>query len=142
MIVVDTNLLVFAYDSQAPRHAAARLWWEAALSGVEPVGVPWVVVLAFTRLLTHPTICDRPVTAATVRGIVATWLAQPQVRLLAPSDRTMETFFTLLDAAGTGGNLATDALIAAHAIEHAGVVHSDDRDFGRFAGLRWRNPLG
>lgn len=38
--------------------------------------------------------------------------------------------------------LATDAQIAAHAIEHAGVVHSDDRDFGRFAGLRWRNPLG
>lgn len=142
MIVIDTNLLVFAYDTHAPRHADARRWWEAALSGTQPVGVPWVVVLAFTRLLTHPTICDRPVTAGTVQGMVATWLEQPHVRLLYPGDETIQTFFLLLDSVGAGGNLTTDALIAAHAIEHAGVVYSNDRDFDRFAGLRWRNPLG
>lgn len=141
MIVVDTNLLVFAYDTKAPRHAAARDWWESLLSGDEPVGVPWVVVLAFTRLLTHPTICDRPVTTAEVRAIVETWLAQPQVRLLGPSDDTMQLFYSLLESAGGGGNLSTDALIAAHAVEHAATVHSNDRDFGRFTGLRWHNPL-
>ena len=141
MIVVDTNLLVYAYDSVAPRHAAARHWLESALSGDEPVGIPWVVVLAFTRLLTHPTICDRPVAAAEVRAIVETWLALSHVRLLAPTSETMRIFFSLLESAGTGGNLTTDALIAAHAVEHAATVHSDDRDFGRFGGLRWHNPL-
>lgn len=141
MIVVDTNLLVFAYDATAPRHASARRWWEGVLSGDEPVGIPWVVVLAFTRLLTHPTICDRPVTAAEVRAIVETWLAESHVRLLSPTDETMRIFFSLLESAGTGGNLATDALIAAHAIEMAATVHSDDRDFVRFPSLRWQNPL-
>lgn len=141
MIVVDTNLLVFAYDATAARHASARRWWEAVLSGDEPVGIPWVVVLAFTRLLTHPTICDRPVTAAEVRAIVETWLAESHVRLLSPTEETMRIFFSLLESAGTGGNLATDALIAAHAIETAATVHSDDRDFGRFPTLRWQNPL-
>ncbi len=33
---------------------------------------------------------------------------------------------------------------AAHsrdAIEHAGTVYTNDRDFGPFAGVRWKNPL-
>jgi len=141
VIVVDTNLLVFAYDALAPRHVAARHWWESTLSGDEPVGIPWVVVLAFTRLLTHPTICERPVTAAEARAIVETWFAQSHVRLLSPTTDTLRIFFSLMESAGTGGNLATDALIAAHAVEQAATVHSDDRDFGRFAGLRWHNPL-
>ena len=49
--------------------------------------------------------------------------------------------FSLLESAGTGGNLTTDALIVAHAVEQAATVHSDDRDFDRFGGLRWHNPL-
>ncbi len=141
MIVPDTNLLVFAYDSTARHHIAARNWWEQSLAGVEPVGVPWVVVLAFTRLLTHPTICERPVTVAEVEAIVGEWLAQPQVRLLVPTAETLQLFFRLLLQAGAGGNLSTDALIAAQAIEYAGVVCSNDRDFGRFPGLRCHNPL-
>lgn len=141
MIVVDTNLLVFAYDATAPRHRDAKRWWEAALSSVEPIGVPWVVVLAFTRLLTHPTICERPVTTETVRGIVASWVDLPHVRLLSPTEETIRTLFSLLEVAGVGGSLSTDAMIAAHAIDHGGIVYSNDRDFGRFAGLRWKNPL-
>ena len=49
--------------------------------------------------------------------------------------------FGLLGALGTGGNLTTDAHLAALAIEHQGELHSTDADFRRFAGLRWRNPL-
>ncbi len=141
MIVVDTNLLVFAYDTTAASHRDARRWWESMLSSNEPIGVPWVVVLAFSRLLTHPTICERPVTTAVVRDIVASWLDLGHVRLLVPTEETTHRFFSLLEAAGLGGNLSTDAMIAAHAIEHGGIVHSNDRDFGRFSGLRWKNPL-
>ena len=97
MIVPDPNLLVFAYDSTTGHHAAARRWWEDSLSGAEPVGVPWVVVLAFTLLLTHPTLCERPVTVADVEPLVVTWLAQPQVRLLVPTADTLRRFFQLLN---------------------------------------------
>ena len=141
MIVPDTNLLVFAYDLTATRHQRARRWWEQSLSGDEPVGIPWIVVLAFTRLLTHPTIFARPMTTVEVRERVDMWLGQPHVRVLYPSTGTMEIFFTLLESAGVGGNLSTDAMIAAHAIEHVGVVHTDDRDLGRFAEVRVHNPL-
>ena len=37
--------------------------------------------------------------------------------------------------------LLTDAHIAALAIDNQAVVHSNDSDFSRFAGLRWSNPL-
>ena len=47
----------------------------------------------------------------------------------------------MLRQLGTAANLTTDVQLAAFAIEHQGEVHSTDTDFGRFPGLRWRNPL-
>lgn len=141
MIVPDANLLVYAYDSTSPDHGRARSWWEEVLSGAVPVGVPWVVVLAFTRLMTHPVICANPMTTAQVRGAVELWLGWPQVRLLEARPTTFRLFFDLLEETRAGGNLSTDTLIAALAMEHGGIVYSNDRDFARFPGLVCRNPL-
>jgi len=141
VIVPDTNLLIYAYDSTAPAHRRARTWWESALSGQEPVGVPWVVILAFVRLMTHPTLSENPMSADQARERVEEWLRCDHVRLLSPEATTFDRFFDLLTAAGTAGNLCTDALIAALAEEHGGTVYSNDADFGRFPGVAWQNPL-
>ena len=141
MIVPDANLLIYAHDQSSPHHANANRWWTRCLSGSEPVGIPMVVVLAFTRLMTHPGICEQPLTTEEVREIVTTWLGAPSVRLLTPSDHSIPVFFDLLQEAGMGGNLTTDALIAVQAREHSAIVYSNDRDFGRFPGLKWINPL-
>lgn len=141
MIVPDVNLLVYAYDETSPDHDKARRWWEKVLAGSEPVGLPWVVVLAFTRLLTHPQICANPVSVDEVRRTVTGWVDLPHVRIIQLSNRALDLFFDLLEAAGMGGNLTTDALIALHAREHSATVHSNDRDFDRFPGIRWINPL-
>lgn len=141
MIVPDANLLIYAYDSTAPAHRKARAWWESVLSGSEPIGVPWVVVLAFVRLMTHPTLSDNPMTVAEARERVEEWLGCPHVRLLSPEVTTFSRFFGLLTAAGIGGNLCTDALIASLAEEHGGKVYSNDTDFARFPGIASKNPL-
>lgn len=60
MLIPDANLLIYAHDSSSPDHGAAKKWWEAVLSGDEPVGLPWVVLLAFARIMTHPQICTNP----------------------------------------------------------------------------------
>jgi predicted nucleic acid-binding protein len=70
------------------------------------------------------------------------WLRQPSVSVLHPGDLHAEIVFGLLGTLGSAGNLTTDAHLAALAIEHQAELHSTDRDFGRFAGLRWSNPLG
>jgi predicted nucleic acid-binding protein len=59
----------------------------------------------------------------------------------SPRETTLKRFFSLLDEAGLGGNLAIDALIAAHAEEYGATVHSTDSDFDRFTAVRWINPL-
>lgn len=141
MMIPDANVLIYAHDEACRDHAKARHWWESALAGPEPIGLPWVVVLAFSRLMTHPQICESPLSIAQVREIVGQWLAQPHVRLIQVSDQAGERFFDLLEEAGSGGNLSTDALIALHAMEHSGTIFSNDRDFARFAGVKWVNPL-
>ncbi|MFO7902507.1 MAG: TA system VapC family ribonuclease toxin [Planctomycetota bacterium] len=141
MIVPDINLLVYAYDEEAPHHQAARRWWERVLSDSEIVGLPWVVVVGFVRLMTHPTLAENPMTVQQVQAAIASWLERDHVRLLSPSAVTVHRFFALLAQTGTGGNLATDAMIAALASEYGGCVYSNDRDFSRFPRLVWSNPL-
>jgi toxin-antitoxin system PIN domain toxin len=141
MIIPDANVLIYAYDSTARLHNQARGWWEAVLSGNEPVGIPWIVVLAFTRLMTHPQICENPISTEQVREIIMEWTRLDHVRLLNPAEDSVGTYFNLLADAGIGGNLSTDALIALIAREHSATIYSNDRDFGRFKGLKVINPL-
>jgi toxin-antitoxin system PIN domain toxin len=141
MIIPDANLLIYAHDEASPWHAKARSWWEAVLSGGESVGIAWVVVLAVTRLLTHPNVCENPLSPAQVRRIVEHWLSFPHVRIIHLSENALGRFFDLLEEAGTGGNLSTDALIALHALEHSATIASNDRDFDRFSGVKRINPL-
>lgn len=141
MIVPDANILIYAYDTTSPHHTKAKTWWEEALSGDEPIGIPWVVVLAFTRLITHPSVCTTPLTIRQARKRVAQWFDQEHVRLIAPTPKTFNLFFEFMEATELGGNLSTDALIASHAFENGAVIFTNDRDFDRFPSIKWINPL-
>jgi toxin-antitoxin system PIN domain toxin len=141
MIVPDVNLLVHAYNAESAVHARARLWWETLLSEPAPVGLTWPVLLGFIRLTTHARVMLHPLPVDTAVRHVEAWLAQPQVSLLHPGDRHAAILFALLRQLGSGGDLTTDAHLAALAIEHQAEVHTTDADFARFAGLRHRNPV-
>ena len=72
---------------------------------------------------------------------VESWLERPMVQVLNPGPRHAELAFGFLRAEGRGGNLTTDAHLAALAIEVNATIYSADTDFLRFKGLRWKNPL-
>ncbi len=141
MIVPDVNLLVYAYDADSPFNNSAIRWWEDLVNGSERVGVPWVVSVGFMRLMTHPQFLARPVTTAKVVDWVQEWFQFPHVTPVNPGADHLVQLQRNLVAAGVGGNLVTDCHIAALAIEYQAEVHSNDTDFSRFPGLRWRNPL-
>jgi uncharacterized protein len=141
VVVPDINLLVFAYNEAAPRHDAARAWWEGLMIGRERVGVPWAVVVGFVRLLTHPAVLEQPVSPLAALDRVRQWFGREQVQSLDPGPRHLAILEELFESTGVGGNLTTDTHLAALAIEHQGELHSSDADFGRFPGLRWHNPL-
>jgi uncharacterized protein len=141
MTIPDANLLLYAHNTADPDHMAAKKWWSTLLEGADPVGIPIVVVLAFLRLSTSSKVLATPLSPAESTECIATWFTSPLVSLLNPGPNHLSTFFDLVCASGAAGNLTTDAEIAALALEYRAEVHSNDQDFGRFKGLRWRNPL-
>jgi toxin-antitoxin system PIN domain toxin len=141
VILVDANLLIYAIDSDSPQHGRARPWLEQVLSGADPVGLPWVVILAFIRITTRDGIMRRPLPLDAALAYVQSWLQQPCVEVVAPGEHHWPIFCRLLEATGTAGNLTSDAHIAALALERGAAVCSTDHDFARFPGIRHVNPL-
>ena len=83
----------------------------------------------------------RPPSPGEALDYVDRWLAQPITTVIEPTARHAAVLRDLLGPVGAAGNLVSDAHLAALAIEHGAELCSADRDFGRFPGLRWMNPL-
>jgi toxin-antitoxin system PIN domain toxin len=141
VIIVDANLLIYAVNRDAPQHEAAKAWLEQVISGRETVALPWNVLLAFLRLTTRPGLFRRPLSVATALDLIGSWLERESVTLIHPGPRHYQVLRDLLLDRGTGGNLTSDAHLAALAIEHGAQLYSLDGDFSRFPRLDWRNPL-
>jgi len=141
LIVLDANILLYAYDGTSPHHSAAREWLSRAFSGQELVGLPWQVVWAFLRLSTNSRIFTNTLSMDKAVEIAQQWMDQKQVRLLAPGECHWRLLRQILTEGKVRGSLTTDAELAALTIEHGGVLYTTDRDFARFPGLRWVNPL-
>ncbi len=140
MNLIDANVLLYAVNSAADRHEQARSWLDGELSAGATVGFSWLPLLAFLRLSTKPGLFPSPLPVDSALERVSAWLAQPTSVLLEPTVRHQEVLRSLLSASGAGGNLTSDAHLAALAIEHRATVVTYDSDFGRFAGVRWRAP--
>ena len=141
MIVLDASLLLYAYDSTAAPHAKARAWMERVLSGNTPVGLPWQTAAAFLRVVTNPRLPGERFTLHEAVLVIDQWLEQPNVRLLIPGDHHWSLLRQMMIEGQARGPLVTDAQLAALTIEYGGVLQTTDRDFARFPGLRWENPL-
>lgn len=142
MIIPDANLLLYAYDGSSPFHPVARRWWEACLSGSEPVGLTHPVLFAFVRVATSPRAFEQPMALSDAAQCVTSWLARTISRVLYPDPQHVFRVLEMLQAAGSaGGNLVTDAQIASLAIAYRATVHTADRDFMRFPGVDCKYPL-
>ena len=142
MIVPDANLLLYAYDSTSPFHTPARDWWEACLSGTEPIGLTHPVIFAFVRIGTSSRAFTHPMTLSEASEHVQSWLERRITQVIQPdADHVARVLSLLMAAASAGGNLVTDAQIAALALAYRAVVHTADRDFLRFPDLICHYPL-
>jgi uncharacterized protein len=140
MIVIDANVLLYAYNADAPEHAASAAWLERTLSGIEAIGIPLASVWAFLRASTSGRLRANPLPVGAAFEIVREWLDRPGVTLLQAGPRHLELLEDLLTRYKVTGPLITDAVIAALALEHGATVASADRDFARFDTLKWVNP--
>jgi toxin-antitoxin system PIN domain toxin len=141
MVIPDINVLIYAYDSTSPNHPRAKEWLEQLIIQEAAVGIPWVVILGFIRIMTNPRVQRNPLAIRRAVHHVRQWLAQPNVCIITPGERHADILFDFLDQIGTGGNLTTDAHLAALAVEYKAVLATTDVDLTRFAGVRLINPL-
>lgn len=141
MIMADANLLLYAYNADAPEHERARRWLEESLSGTTPFALSWQTITAFIRIGTNIKAFPRPLSTADAAAIVSEWLERPNVVVMQPTVRHWEVFARLLAEGRAAGALVMDAHLAALAIEHGCTLATTDRDFARFEGVSTINPL-
>jgi len=141
VILVDANIVLYAEDQLSLLHHRVHEWWDEQLSGSSPVCFSWMVLCAFVRISTNPRVFETPLSLdqATVR--VQSWLDQPCVRIISPTQSHWKVFQYLLVNGQAVANLVTDAHLAALAIEHGCELISTDADFARFPRVKWRNPF-
>lgn len=141
MILVDANLLIYAYVDTYRDHAKARDWLDHQINSGAPVGLPWSSLLAFMRIVTNPRIHAVPAKIDAACQQVESWLGAGAAWIPEPCARHGEILMRLLRHINAGGKLVPDAHLAALAIEHGLTLCSADSDFARFPNLRWTNPL-
>jgi toxin-antitoxin system PIN domain toxin len=128
VIVIDTSLLLYAYNAASAHHRSAREWLEATFSGREHVGLPWTVIFGFIRISTNSRAHAEPFTLEEITATVSDWLARKNIVALSPGPRHWEIVTDLLIGGQARGPMAMDAHIAAHAIEHGATLATNDRD--------------
>ena len=141
MIVIDINILIYAYHTAAPLHRPAKRWVEKTFLGSEPVGLAWSVLHAFLRLTTGPGILSPPMSMVGSASILSEWLSRPIAHVVEPGNRYWPVLHRLLIDSQIRGGMVMDAHLAALTIENAAILYTTDKDFSRFDELRVVNPL-
>jgi uncharacterized protein len=138
--LVDANVLLYAVNSDSTEHQRCRRWLDTALSGADTVAFAWLALLAFIRLSTREGLFPTPLTVEQAMARVTAWLSAPAAVTVEPTPAHSGILGQLLTQVGSGGNLVSDAHLAALAIEHRCTVVTFDRDFSRFSDLACTEP--
>lgn len=141
MLLIDVNVLVYAFRESAPEHQAYARWLHRCINSDQPFGMSDLVLSGFLRIATHPRIFDPPSPPEPAIRFVHILRNQPNCVSVAPGPRHWDIFTRLCREAKAKGNLVSDAYLAALAIESGSEWITADRDYSRFPGLRWRHPL-
>jgi toxin-antitoxin system PIN domain toxin len=141
LLLVDTNVLIYAHRADAPEHAAWRSWLELRVNGAEPWAVSVGAIAGFLRIVTNHRVFPLPTPLRDALAFVGALRSSPTLVVVGPGPRTLSIFLELVASTEAKGKHIPDAEIAAVALDHGCELASADRDFSRYPSLRWRHPL-
>ena len=141
MMLVDTNVMIYAHRLDVDRHSEYRAWMDALVAGPEPYAVSDFALNGMIRIVTDRRIYKNATPIQVALGFAELIRQQPHAHVVSPGVRFWPVFTDLCRKTGASGKLVPDAYLAALAIEHGCELISEDKDFRRFPGLRWRHPL-
>jgi toxin-antitoxin system PIN domain toxin len=138
--LLDVNVVLAAHRDDHPQFALARAWVDRMLVERTPFSVTDLVAGSFLRVVTNTRIFALPTPTGDAFRYLRALRAQPSHTMLGPGLRHLRLMEQLSINADARGDLMPDVQLAAIAIEHACELVSFDRDFARFADLRWTLP--
>jgi toxin-antitoxin system PIN domain toxin len=141
VILIDTNLLIYAINADSPQHKSASSWLGGQFGGAARVGLPWHSLLGFVRLVSDRKIHKTGSSAAEAWDVVRKWLSVDNVWIPLPTDRHSDVLNGLFAMTNVGSRDVMDMHLAALAMEHDLTLCSADGDFARYPNLKWLNPL-
>ena len=140
MNLPDVNVLVNAFRSDATDHALCRDWLSGIVNGDSRYGMSPQVLSGVIRVTTHPRIFARPSALLEALNFCEVLMTQTNCVLVTPGSHHWSIFSRMCKEADARGNLVPDAWFAALAVEAGCEWVTMDRDYARFAGLKWRLP--
>lgn len=141
--VIDTNLLLFAANRDAPEHAMAVSFLESAASSSGPWYLTEGIAYEFLRVATHPRVFEGPLEAKDALRFLAALLGHPGFLLLHAGERHWAVLGQVVrEQRQPAGNIFFDIRTVALMREN-GVrrIYSADADFLRFREIEVLNPL-
>jgi len=135
VLLLDVNVVLAAHRVDHAQHAALRPWFDELLEGHEPFSVPTVVWASFVRLATNRRVFANPSPLSEAFNFLDSVCAQPNHVLLGAGPQHLALLRRICEESDATGDLVSDAVLAAIALEHRCVVASFDRDFARFSSI-------
>lgn len=143
MLVVDTNILVYAADRRSPFHSACRDWLEDRRGRPDAWYTTWPIVYEFLRVTTHPRVMREPWNVSDAWRFVVALLASPGLDVLSHTERHADTAAEVFaELPDLGGSVLHDAHTAILMREHGiSRICTRDTDFHRFPFLAVVDPI-
>jgi predicted nucleic acid-binding protein len=131
MILLDTNILVYAIQSDTPHHDASRQLMERVASGTLLACLFPQILLEFYAVITDARRMEKP--ATTDEGLELVKRFSTLCPVLQPSPAALNTLFSLAAESGVAGQRVFDVYIAAQMID-AGIQTICTYNIKDFAG--------
>ena len=143
MLVVDTNILIYAADGDSQFHSACRDWVDARRARPDAWYTTWPILYEFLRVTTHSRVLRQPMQITEAWAFIVALLASPGIATLGPTQRHADVAAEVVaEMPHLAGNLLHDTHTAVLMREH-GIrqICTRDADFHQFRFLEVIDPL-
>jgi toxin-antitoxin system PIN domain toxin len=143
VVVVDTNILVYAADADSEWHVKSRDFIEQRRRRPDAWFTTWPIIYEFMRVTTHPRVMRKPWSAPQAFSFISALLRSPGLAMLVPTERHADVAARVIsELPWLAGNLLHDARTAILMREHGLIrICTRDTDFHRFSFLEVVDPL-
>jgi toxin-antitoxin system PIN domain toxin len=141
--VIDTNLLLYGVNGDAPEHVAAREFLAGIGRGADAWYVSEGILYEFLRVATHPKVFPQPLTWREAMAFLTPFLEADRVRVVGAEERHWAILQEVLaPLTHPSGNLFFDVRTVVLMREH-GIrrIYTTDTDFLQFTDIEVVNPL-